>query len=493
MPTAPRVGSYTRISDSYEGRETGVTTEGVDRQQAACEHIALARGWDIAANYCDNNVSAFREGVVRDGFEELLSDLDAGVIDGVIVYNLDRFARRVSDLERAIEIYDRAKRQGRTLYFATAEGDLNLASDDGLTLARVMVAFANKASRDTARRVRAKHEDSRDKGQLVGGQRPFGWEWKHDERGKRTAHVLVEREAEAIRWAARGLTDGSLTWRDVVRTWNEDGLLTPSGNTWQPQTVKQVMRSPRLAGWRVHRGGIAVHSKTGQLIRAAVEPILTDDEFEALLEAVGSRSGGYAPSSGRLKYLLSGLARCAGCGGRLTGNAHGKYFSYVCRNGDCEGMTASGGQLDAHVESEVLPRVVKESKTLRILNVPPHGEELADLEAEREELRTRAIAGDVPSDVAFPMIAKLDARREELLAARRMHLRRQEQLAGVTMTKELWKQLSTEEKRAHVTRHLDAVYVAKRSRNTGRRFDTKRVSFAWSQSVTEYATEDRGA
>ena len=203
---------------------------------------------------------------------------------------------------RAIAIYDKAKRDGRTLYFATAEGDLNLASDDGLTLARVMVAFANKASRDTARRVRAAHQDNRNRGRLVGGQRPFGWEWEYDESGRRTRHVLVEKEAQAIRWAAHGVTDGSLTWREVVRTWNEQGIATPNGNTWQPQTVKQVMKSPRLAGWRVHGDGIAVHSQTGALIRADIDPILTDEQYELLLTAVSRTTGGQAPaSSGRLR------------------------------------------------------------------------------------------------------------------------------------------------------------------------------------------------
>jgi site-specific DNA recombinase len=477
-PTAAQVGSYVRISDAYEGPETGLTTAGVERQEAANESIAHGRGWEIAQVYSDNNVSAFREGVVRDGFEELLSDLEAGVIEGIVVYNLDRFARQVSDLDRAVKIYDRARKTGRTLYFATAEGDLNLATDSGIAMATVMIAFANKASRDTARRVAAKHQDSRDKGRLVGGQRPFGWEWKYDEQGKRSAHVLVPREAEAIKWAAHGLTDGSLTWRDVVRTWNEQSLSTPSGNLWQPQTVKQVMKSPRLAGWRVHLDKIAVHSRTGELIRANIEPVLTDEEYELLLEATTRTAGTYGPSSGRLKYLLSSLARCQECGGRLTGNAQGKYFSYVCRANGC-GMTASGLQLDAHVEGLVMPRVVRESRSLRIMDVPPHGAELTALDEEREQVRVGAVAGEFPTDVAFPRIAEIDRRREELLAARRMHLLRQEQLAGVVMTAALWKGLSTEEKRVHVTRHLEAVYVAKRTKNTGRRFDTSRVSPVW--------------
>lgn len=97
----------------------------------------------------------------------------------------------------------------------------------------------------------------------------------------------------------------------------------------------------------------------------------------------------------------SGLARCSACGGWLTGNAQGKYFTYVCRSEGC-GMTASGLQLDAHVDGMVLPRVIQESKAMRFVDVPPHGEELHDLEQEREDVRQRAVRGEVPSEMAFP-------------------------------------------------------------------------------------------
>lgn len=109
-PHVPVVGSYQRISDAYESAETGLTTHGVERQAEACRHIAQARGWTIGREYVDNNVSAYKENVRRDAFEDMLADLEAGVIEGIVCYNLDRFARQTEDLDRAIRIYDRARR-----------------------------------------------------------------------------------------------------------------------------------------------------------------------------------------------------------------------------------------------------------------------------------------------------------------------------------------------------------------------------------------------
>lgn len=488
----PVVGSYARISDAYESRETGVTEGGVKRQLQANKHIVQARQWQLAERlYVDNNVSAFKSNVVRDAFEDLLDDLEAGVIDGIVCYNLDRFARQVSDLERAIRIYDEARKQGRELVFATAEGDLNLASDDGLTMARVMVAFANKASRDTARRVSLKHQEMRDEGRAIGGARPFGWDWQRDRatgidgtviEGPRY-HVLNVREAAAIREAATGLTDGSMTWRDVVRAWNEAGLLTPRGGAWQPQTVKQVMRNPRLAGWLVHKGKIAVHSRTGRLIRANAPAILTDEEFEALLVATDGRRG-TTQASGRRRYLLAGVVRCAECGARMAGSKAGRYYYYNCRLGNgvardggnpCGHVSISGLGLDALITELVLPRVIEETAGLTASTERPHQEELLALQTEKEGLLTAYRDHKATSEIVFPEVTRIEARIEELRYLQAEWSREQKVLArGISVTEETWNSLDVEEQRTHIARHIEAVYVKAATRR-GNRFDHERV------------------
>ena len=105
--------------------------------------------------------------------------------------------------------------------------------------------------------------------------------------------------------------------------------------------------------------------------------------------------------------------------------------------------------MDAYVESVILPRVIAESQTFRVVSLPPHGEDLAALEVEREELRAGILAGEVPSDVGMPLVVEIDRKREALEAERRMHILRERQLRGVTMTAEKWEAMSTDEKRPH--------------------------------------------
>src|SRR5215203_3802205 len=160
-----RVAVYTRISDDDEGQKLGVK-----RQERDCRALAKLRGWGVAYVACDNSVSAYKTRVVRPEFERMMTDLETGLIDGIVTYDLDRFARQPTDLERAIKLFDR-----RNGVFATVQGDVDLASPDGRTMARVLIAFANKSSMDMSRRIKRKQLELAQHGKVSGGGwKPYG-------------------------------------------------------------------------------------------------------------------------------------------------------------------------------------------------------------------------------------------------------------------------------------------------------------------------------
>ena len=188
-----------------------------------------------------------------------MEDLERTHLDGLVVYDLDRFARQPLDLERSIRIFD-----SRKLVFATVQSDIDLSTSDGRTMARIMVAFANKSSMDTSRRVRRKHLELAQTGVPIGGWRPFGY--LADRR------TLDTREAGLIRQASADVIAG-VGLHTICRHWNEEGVLTTAGNLWRKQVLKSMLVSPRIAGYRVYRGGIA-HDEAGNPVRGLIEPIL---------------------------------------------------------------------------------------------------------------------------------------------------------------------------------------------------------------------------
>nr|WP_256069519.1 recombinase family protein [Streptomyces sp. DvalAA-14] len=92
---------------------------GVERQSEDTEHTRRHLRWGpFAKVYRENDTSAFKKRkvvrpdgsvdwiVVRPRFHQLLADLAAGVVDGVVFYDLDRLVRQPRDLEDLIDIIE---------------------------------------------------------------------------------------------------------------------------------------------------------------------------------------------------------------------------------------------------------------------------------------------------------------------------------------------------------------------------------------------------
>jgi site-specific DNA recombinase len=167
--TKPRAAAvYARISQDGEG--SGL---GVKRQEADCRELAERRGWPIAEVFVDNDVSAYN-GKGRASYKRLLADIEAGRVDAVIVWHLDRLHRQPKELETFIEVCQ----QAGVTDVATVTGNLDVGNDDGLFQARILTAVAAKESADKARRIRRKHEELAANGHPLGGVAvPFGYRY----------------------------------------------------------------------------------------------------------------------------------------------------------------------------------------------------------------------------------------------------------------------------------------------------------------------------
>ena len=87
------LGLYKRLS-VYDG-----TSTSPERQEADGRNFADLHGEEVVKTYSDLDLSAYT-GVDRPAFEELLADAEAGVIDGILVWRLDRLTRNFDDLQR---------------------------------------------------------------------------------------------------------------------------------------------------------------------------------------------------------------------------------------------------------------------------------------------------------------------------------------------------------------------------------------------------------
>ncbi len=82
-----RAGIYARISSDREGDNLAIS-----RQLADCEQLAARRGWKVVERYVDSDISAY-SGRRRPEYQRMLEDVDAGVVEAVVVYHADRLHR----------------------------------------------------------------------------------------------------------------------------------------------------------------------------------------------------------------------------------------------------------------------------------------------------------------------------------------------------------------------------------------------------------------
>lgn len=465
------VAIYARISDDQEEE-----AKGVARQIRDGKTVAGIREWPTSDRhtYTDNDVSAYKRGIVRPEWERMMRDLEAGVIGGVIVYDLDRFARQPKDLERALDVYT----ANPNLVFATVQGDINLMTPDGITMARVMVAFANKASMDTARRVARKHLEQAREGIPVGGQRPTGW--------LADKLTIDPFESELVKAAANQILAG-VQLNTIIRQWNELGFRTPQGNPWSHGPFRQMMASPRLAGWRDHRGE-PVFNDAGERVRGRWTAILSDDTHTALHALLKAENRSHPQERpGKKKYLLAGIIQCGVCFSPMHGHPGGKklpgrhYYacpSPVSSRTSCGGPSASGIEVDKLMTELFLAQGIE-----RQAEPEDSAARIAEIDAALEDVigRIRVLgadfgAGKIPAEFVNAALeplneqrATLNAERDQLTAAR----------ARGELNKALgskpWENLTVDEQRALIASQFPSVLIKPPTRNLGPKFDAERV------------------
>lgn len=336
--TVPRAAAiYARISSDQDG-----TRAGVGRQVEDCRRLADQLGWMVAGEYVDNDLSAYT-GKRRPEYERLLGDLADGLVDAVLVYNIDRLTRRPAELEAFAEAIQAAG--VRHVRFVT--GDTNMLTDDGMLHLRILGAFAAKESANISRRVMRKMEQVAAEGRPHGGaQRPFGYE----------GDMITVRadEAEVFRTVVARFLAGEST-RSLATWLNDQEVPTVTGSPWLTTTLRGMLTNPRYAGLRAHRRVVVGP--------AVWEAIISEEDHRRILAKYAEKktSGRRTPQ----RYLLSGMGRCGKCGNRLYSSLRqrkgGSTRRYVCLSGPdhggCGRLTVTAEPLELFIGDAVLYRL----------------------------------------------------------------------------------------------------------------------------------------
>lgn len=183
-----RCAIYTRKS-SEEGLDQAFNS--LHAQREACEayiRSQASEGWKVLpAVYDDGGFSGGN--IERPGLKRLLEDVDAGLVDTIVVYKIDRLTRSLPDFARIVDRLDNAQTS-----FVSVTQSFNTTTSMGRLTLNVLLSFAQFEREVTGERIRDKIAASKAKGMWMGGLPPLGYDPPTD----RTTRQLVVNETEAV-------------------------------------------------------------------------------------------------------------------------------------------------------------------------------------------------------------------------------------------------------------------------------------------------------
>ena len=247
ITTPTRAGIYTRLSkDKPEERSR-------EDQEADCRALCRAKGLDVVVVHTDLE-SGYRRSAKRPGYDDLLVDLESGVIDAVVIWKLDRLTRQ--GIRQIAPLLDVLERCNAVLISVNDAIDTSTAMGEGVL--GLLASMAKGESETMSLRIRRSKLHHAVNGRHAdGGRRAFGLtaDWTE----------LVPDEAVMVTEAAARVLAGE-SLRGICLDWNAQGLPSSSGTTWKVPCLRSLLLSPRLStgsATSVTTGGRASSSGPG--------------------------------------------------------------------------------------------------------------------------------------------------------------------------------------------------------------------------------------
>lgn len=480
-----RVVIYARLSVS---REESVS---ISRQTEAARKYADARGWQVVGVFTDDGVSASKvKPEDRPGWRALVASPER--FDAVIVWKVDRLARRVVDFLKADE-----ELQALDAGIVAVEDPIDMTTPSGRAFATLLAVFGEMEAAAISARVRDAHRALMKAGRRSGGRPPYGWMNVPNPNGP---GLVLGQDPERIGYvselAARAARGESLyacaKWMDA-----SGAPRRPNANrkteSWSVASVESILRNPVLAGMTSYEPGrkagsdpdptAVLRDEDGMPIVDESVAILTTAERRKLLEILdaakrpGTRA--YAGSG-----LLSRAVRCANCDRFLHRALAGGTPAYRCQDKVCASRPTINR---ANLETYVVDRLLTERGDYWLHTFADASEnavELGDIEGALRDAAARLTEDNADVERLTRQIAALKELRTK---ARHTAPRRRTIITGKTVA-QAWREATTDlERRAILVGQIDTLAVGPGRR--GRSDVAPRVTLTW-QEIPESPTPE---
>jgi len=366
-----RVGAYCRLSkdDGSDNESASIST-----QKKILNDYIVQHGWRLVRFYVDDGYSGTNFN--RPDFQQMIADIEAGLIDCVITKDLSRLGRNYLDCGLYLEMFFP---EHNVRYISVNDGvDTNNRAATDITPFRNILN--EMYASDISTKIKSAYRARFNSGKFMGTSAPYGYRKDPNDHN----HLLIDENVAPI---VRKIFDLALEGNGISRIrryLNEQHILRPSayqsvnggidyerffeGNDenryiWSENSVRMILRSAVYAGNLVGYKRPTINMKTKKrrsilpedwsVIPNTHEGIVTQEEFDLVQRMMDNRrpreNSGY-------DNVFAGIIKCADCGYAMSACSANRRkrpdiidcVVYYCGNYDRYGtMTCSSHKLEA--------------------------------------------------------------------------------------------------------------------------------------------------
>lgn len=308
---------YTRYSSHNQNEQSTIG------QMEVCKKFCERNDFNIIGEYKDEAKSGTKDD--REQFLKMIKDSEKGTFQGIVVYQLDRFARNRYDSA----IY-KAKLKKNNVRVMSAKENIN---DDasGILMESVLEGMAEYYSAELGQKVKRGMKINADNHYYNGGTVPLGYTLKEVESDIRDAlgrkikkkiFVIDEEKARIIKKIFEMYLEGS-TMAEIIRYLNKLNFKTAFDNEFGKNSIRSILTNKRYNG---------IYTYNGKETKGGIPQIIDDLTFEMVQEKMKTNKKAPARARAKTDYLLTTKLFCGHCKEMMTGTSgtskSGKLHTY---------------------------------------------------------------------------------------------------------------------------------------------------------------------
>lgn len=338
-----KVVIYVRVSTQEQANEGYSIGEQIERLTKYCE----AMGWVIIETYIDPGYSG--GSTDRPALQKMIKDLEAGDVDKVVVYKLDRLSRSQKDTLLLIE--DVFLKNNTD--FVSMNENFDTSTPFGRAMIGILAVFAQLEREQIKERMGMGKEARAKEGRWHGSIEPIGYNYNAAD------NMLYINEYERMQiLELYDLFLGGTQLRTIETMFREKGYKHKHG-VWDPKAMRRVLANKLNIGLLKHRD---------TWYQGTHEPLIDEERFNKAVALLDARKEAYKAlgvKSGAQTTYLGGLLYCKHCGGKYAktsggSKTYGKLIYYVChsRNGKVKKMIKDPNCRNKNWRMEALDDIV---------------------------------------------------------------------------------------------------------------------------------------